>query len=66
LERRRPAERAELYSGISGLRQVRRRVWRGDGFARVVGADADIGAFEWQGGIDDPVFTSGFERGCVR
>jgi len=39
---------------------------RGDGFARVVGADADIGAFEWQGGIDDPVFTSGFERGCVR
>ena len=39
---------------------------RGDGYPRVAGADADIGAFEWQGGIDDPVFTSGFERGCVR
>ena len=39
---------------------------RGDGFARVVGVDADIGAFEWQGGTDDPIFTSGFERGCVR
>jgi len=39
---------------------------RGDGFARVVGANADIGAFEWQGGIDDPIFTNGFDRGCVR
>jgi len=39
---------------------------RGDGFSRTIGAGVDIGAFEWQGGIDDPIFTSGFERGCVR
>lgn len=30
---------------------------RGDGFARVAGAHADIGAFEWQ----DPIFTDGFD-----
>jgi hypothetical protein len=38
---------------------------RGDGFARVVGASADIGAFEWQGGVDDPIFASAFERACA-
>jgi len=39
---------------------------RGDGFPRVVGANADIGAFEWQSGVDDVIFASDFESGCTR
>lgn len=36
---------------------------RGPGFARVVGAAADIGAFEVQGGaVDDTIFKDGFEE----
>jgi len=35
---------------------------RGNGFPRPFGAAADIGAFEWQGGIDDPIFRSGFDN----
>jgi hypothetical protein len=38
---------------------------RGAGFPRVFGAEADIGAFEWQG-TDDAIFSSGFESGCDR
>jgi hypothetical protein len=35
---------------------------RGEGFPRVVGAAADIGAFESEGGvIDDTIFRNGFE-----
>ena len=37
---------------------------RGIGFPRVFGVAADIGAVEWQGGIDDSLFNSGFETGC--
>ena len=37
---------------------------RGPGFPRVVGANADIGAFEWQGEADDELFLSRFEVGC--
>ena len=33
-------------------------------FARVFGARADIGAYEWQGGPDNRIFHSGFESGC--
>jgi len=33
---------------------------RGDGFARVVGATSDIGAFEVQG-VNDTIFANGFE-----
>jgi len=36
---------------------------RGTGFPRAFGANADIGAFEWQG-ADDAIFGSGFEPGC--
>ena len=37
---------------------------RGDGFPRTFGAAADIGAYEWQGGKDDRIFTSRFEPAC--
>lgn len=37
---------------------------RGSGFPRVFGLQADIGAFEWQGGTDDRIFISGFEPVC--
>lgn len=36
---------------------------RGDGFPRVFGNAADIGAWEWQGGPDDPVFGGNFDPG---
>jgi hypothetical protein len=36
---------------------------RGDGFPRVFGNAADIGAWEWQGGPDDPVFAGNFDPG---
>jgi hypothetical protein len=39
---------------------------RGSSFPRIVGVNADIGAFEWQGGIDDPIFVNGFESRCDR
>ncbi len=35
-----------------------------DGFNRVFGAGADIGAFEWQGDLQDTIFTSRFEIAC--
>ena len=35
-----------------------------DGFNRVFGADADIGAFEWQGDSQDTIFVSHFEFAC--
>ncbi len=38
---------------------------RGDGFARVVGKAADIGAFEWSQSISDLIFRDGFEPGAV-
>jgi hypothetical protein len=34
---------------------------RGAGFMRTYGVGTDIGAFEWQGGIDDPIFHNQFE-----
>jgi hypothetical protein len=37
---------------------------RSNGFPRVFGAFADIGAVEWQGEIDDVVFRSAFEVRC--
>jgi hypothetical protein len=37
---------------------------RGLGFPRMFGTAADIGAFEWQHGIDDRIFSSRFELGC--
>jgi hypothetical protein len=38
---------------------------RGDGYPRVFGDAADIGAFEWQGGFDDPIFSNAFEIVCT-
>jgi hypothetical protein len=35
-----------------------------DGFARSFGAATDIGAYEWQGDLQDEIFSSGFESGC--
>ena len=37
---------------------------RGMGFPRVFGAASDIGAVEWQGGVGDSLFNSGFEIIC--
>ena len=37
---------------------------RGSSYPRVFGAATDIGAYEWQGVLDDRVFHSGFESGC--
>jgi hypothetical protein len=37
---------------------------RGPAYPRVFGVQADIGAFERQGGPDDRVFHSGVEEGC--
>jgi hypothetical protein len=37
---------------------------RGEGFPRVFGSAADIGAVEWQGAPGDPIFNSGFELIC--
>lgn len=34
---------------------------RGDGFPRVVGTAADIGAFEMPGAVEDVIFASGFD-----
>jgi len=39
---------------------------RGGGYLRVMGAHADIGAFEWQGELDDNIFKSAFEIQCDR
>jgi hypothetical protein len=39
---------------------------RGTGFPRIFGANADIGAVEWQGGPDEEIFNSGFEATCDR
>ena len=39
---------------------------RGGGYVRVMGANADIGAFEWQGELDDNLFKSAFESQCDR
>ncbi|HSS06655.1 MAG TPA: choice-of-anchor Q domain-containing protein, partial [Rhodanobacteraceae bacterium] len=39
---------------------------RGGGYVRVMGANADIGAFEWQGELDDNLFKSAFEIQCDR
>jgi hypothetical protein len=39
---------------------------RGTGFPRIFGANADIGAVEWQGGTDEEIFNSGFESICDR
>jgi len=39
---------------------------RGGGYLRVMGANADIGAFEWQGELDDNIFKSAFEVECDR
>jgi hypothetical protein len=36
---------------------------RGDSFPRVFGNAADIGAWEWQGGPDDPIFAGSFDPG---
>jgi len=35
-----------------------------DGFPRIYGASADIGAVEWQGAVDDSIFRSAFEVRC--
>jgi hypothetical protein len=37
---------------------------RGQLFPRVFAGHTDIGAYEWQGGLADRVFNSGFEPGC--
>ena len=37
---------------------------RGVSYARVVGNGADIGAYEWQGELDDALFKSAFEIAC--
>ncbi len=37
---------------------------RGQAYPRVFGGQADIGAYERQGGPDDRVFHSGLEYGC--
>jgi hypothetical protein len=37
---------------------------RGVGWPRVIGPDADIGAFEWQGDFGDNIFKSAFENAC--
>jgi hypothetical protein len=37
---------------------------RGSGFPRVFGPAADMGAYEWQGTVDERIFHSGFEPGC--
>jgi hypothetical protein len=38
---------------------------RGPGFARFIGGEVDIGAYERQvGAVDDRLFKSGFESGC--
>jgi hypothetical protein len=37
---------------------------RGNGYPRVAGMAADMGAYEWQGITDDRVFHSGYEPGC--
>jgi hypothetical protein len=39
---------------------------RGGGYLRVMGANADIGAFEWQGELDDNIFKSALEIECDR
>jgi hypothetical protein len=35
-------------------------------FKRVFGASADVGAYEWQGELDDRMFRSAFEPRCDR
>lgn len=35
-----------------------------DGFDRTFGATTDIGAYEWQGDLQDSIFTSRFEFAC--
>ena len=37
---------------------------RGVSYARVVGVDADVGAYEWQGELGDNIFKSAFETAC--
>jgi hypothetical protein len=37
---------------------------RGVGYPRVFGVSADIGAIEWQGGVEDSLFNGGFESIC--
>jgi hypothetical protein len=37
---------------------------RGGSYPRVVGIQADSGAYEWQGELGDSVFKSAFEAGC--
>jgi hypothetical protein len=37
---------------------------RRSGFPRMFGAGVDIGAVEWQGDTDEPIFNSGFESIC--
>jgi hypothetical protein len=34
---------------------------RGVGYPRVFGAKADVGAFEWKGGLDETLFRDGFD-----
>jgi hypothetical protein len=35
-----------------------------DGFDRTFGATTGIGAYEWQGDLQDSIFTSRFEFAC--
>jgi hypothetical protein len=37
---------------------------RNSGFPRVFGPTADMGAYEWQGTVDERIFHAGFEPGC--
>ncbi|HKP65230.1 MAG TPA: right-handed parallel beta-helix repeat-containing protein [Casimicrobiaceae bacterium] len=37
---------------------------RGVGWPRVIGPNADIGAFEWQGDLGDDILKSAFESAC--
>jgi predicted outer membrane repeat protein len=39
---------------------------RGVPYPRLIGASVDIGAYEWQGELDDQIFKSAFEVGCDR
>jgi len=39
---------------------------RGAGYVRVAGSQSDIGAYEWQGELNDDLFRSAFEVECDR